>query len=103
MVGKIISLADVTFNEDELIQWIEESEWCDFKIEQQYISDVMSMLVGSRIVHCEVCDLEEDKHCSAILMCVKKEGITQDNYFLILIEAWDCDDSIIGVGSSLAY
>lgn len=100
-MGKIISLTDVTFDEQELINWLENSDWDQFGIKQQLsITDMLSNLVGGEVFFCDVCDLKDDKQCSAILLGIKKDNSLCKGYFLILIEAWDSEKSLIGVGSS---
>ena len=100
-MSKVMRLADVKFDEEELIYWIENNDWDRFGIESDLeISHVVSSLIGGEIFYCEVCDLQDNIKCSGILLGIKKESALGKEYFLVLIDAWECENSVISMGEA---
>lgn len=106
MHSKLIYLKDVNLKEEELKEWLNNREWEELEIEyQKDVETTLDMIIGGRIFYYDVCDLKDNNRCSAVMIGVVLEdkSANKKRYVLVVIEAWDSEESLIQIGDKYLF
>lgn len=106
MRGKVIHIKDNGMTEEELKEWLNNREWEELEIEyQKDVETTLDMIIGGRIFYYDVCDLKDNNRCSAVMIGVvlKDKSANKKRYVLVVIEAWDSEESLIQIGDKYLF
>ena len=102
MRSKVIYIKGNGMTEEELKEWLNNQEWEELEIEyQKDVETTLDMITGGRIFYYDVCDLKDNNRCSAVMIGIVSEDKHTDykRYVLVVIEAWDSEESLIQIGN----
>lgn len=106
MQSKVFYLKDNGMTEEELKEWLNNREWEELEIEYgKEIIPTLDMIIGGRIFYYDVCDLKDNNRCSAVMIgIVLDDGHSnRKRYVLVVIEAWDSEESLIQIGDKYLF